>query len=194
MSYECVFRVTANGQAWEKSYSSLDEFEPVRKLCVSREIYGPGMGAFVLIRTNSWKNIAKDLFLPSFVNQIEKTHHIALKLFALITDLLTLPIRLIGLYFRYKKNSQHPKESHPLYQYLLKEEVPPDLLKGEFVRVDGTFVQKCHDGRQPEFIEGYFSEAISFIDIPANRDTEGSKRGSGSDRRVTRLCAYQFRS
>src|SRR5262245_61369809 len=146
MACECTFKVTGNGVSWEKTYNSLDEFEPVRKLCVSRAIYGPGLAAFSTIRTNSWKNFAKDFFLPNFVNQTEKTHSIALKLFAFITDLLTLPFRLIGLYFRYTTNRQHPKESHPLYQYLKNEGVNPELIKGEFVRVEGTFMLKFQDG------------------------------------------------
>lgn len=80
--------------------------------------------AFVVVRTDNWKDFLKDLFLPMFVNHVLKIDRIASKIIAalpaLAFDLLTLVPRILILPFRAIYLNRLPSQANPLSQYILE--------------------------------------------------------------------------
>lgn len=73
---------------------------------------------FIPIRTQNWPILAKDLFLPTFINRALKIDNVALRVFAscfsIILDLMTLIPRLITTPFRISYNNKQNRNNHPL--------------------------------------------------------------------------------
>jgi hypothetical protein len=72
---------------------------------------------FPLRINNDWE-FAKDLLLPTFFRFASKIDSFAKRVFAsffaIVLDLLTLPIRLVATPFRYHHIKNHPEQEHPL--------------------------------------------------------------------------------
>jgi len=106
---------------------SLDSCEFVKKETFSQFLkenakskrgYSLIQSALCPARTTFGKELAQDLFFPTFIHYALKIDNIALKIFASLLalpfDLITLPIRFVALPFRARRLYQNPEKPHPL--------------------------------------------------------------------------------
>lgn len=59
-----------------------------------------------------------------------------------IYDIISLPIRLITAIPRHLYNAARPKETHPLYRYLIDNGVPAATLSADYVYLKLSWVEK----------------------------------------------------
>lgn len=100
------------------------------KYGVSKEGWGLLPGLVMPLRTSSFKDFAKDLFLPTFVHYTNTIKNFALRiiasLFAFALDYFTLPLRLLATPLRFCYNMFYPEEKHPVMELI---ENNPDAQK-----------------------------------------------------------------
>lgn len=91
------------------------------------------------IRTDNLKNFCQDFCLPTFTHYALRVNNLGIRIIAsmvcLFLDLATLFLRAITLIPRYCYNWAHQKEAHPLYQYLLEQEVDSNDLSHGHVQL-----------------------------------------------------------
>lgn len=84
---------------------------------------------FIPLRTDCWKNFAKDLFLPTFINRAIKVdgigQRVILSVIAIFIDVCTFIPRLISSPFRAVYN-QKTKVEHPLISLIKDDDDPSD--------------------------------------------------------------------
>lgn len=86
------------------------------------------------LRTQDLRSFAGDLFCPNLLTSIVNADHIALRLFSLIVDIATCPIRLVASPFRIHYNNRNPKTENPVKKLLQKEGKVPEF-KGNIVKL-----------------------------------------------------------
>lgn len=106
------------------------EFKKVFELCQNRKNMITGIKASVVpIRTDRFDTLAKDLFFPTLLSQVESnqdrkafhTHTVGSAILitvSLLWDLMTLPIRLLTLIPRIYHNKYVKPSEHPLQIFL----------------------------------------------------------------------------
>jgi hypothetical protein len=124
----------------QKSYSDKAQWNTDLQLCYSKPRIGCFKAMFIPVRTDSLKNLCKDMFLPSFIYVALKSNGLASKIFlgiiTLALDIITLPIRLVTVIPRAIYNAAHPKQAYPFYQYLINNGVAPNDLNVGHVYVE----------------------------------------------------------
>jgi len=111
-----------------KNFTDFKEAANTLSLSENRRRIG-WLGSLIMpVRTDTLSNFCQDFFLPGLFNQALKTKDVASKIILCILmpiyDVITFPIRLISVIPRctiYKK--LYEKETHPLYIYLIKNNV-----------------------------------------------------------------------
>lgn len=71
-------------------------------------------GIVMPLRMDSWQHFAEDSYVPTFFHYALKTHYVALKVLAIVLDIMTLPIRFVAIPFRALYNYMYPEEKHPI--------------------------------------------------------------------------------
>lgn len=164
-----------NGTSWEKI---LKEDRHVISYVKGYEAVGLVRATLMPVRTNNFKNFAKDFFLPTIVNHAIKVQHSVGRIFAilgaLILDSLTFPIRLLTCIPAVILNAWQAK--NPLKKYLVNVGVNPKLLKDDHVRermqwekLSATGYTTTPDGvRHPcyQYITHWSEQNINFIKVP----------------------------
>jgi hypothetical protein len=128
-----------------KDFSSEEEFNScVQKWGKIKGSHSSWACLYQVIYTETGKELAKDLFIPSSSRWLEsasKTLPIAMNIlkwaiaaFWLAIDLITVPIRCITLGFRL--NNVKSFTDHGLYRYLIDQGVCPQDLQERAVRID----------------------------------------------------------
>lgn len=101
------------------SGSELQAF--IKKHGESKEGWSLLRGLVFPLRTNK-EDIAKDFFLPTFVNFSLKINNVALRVFASIfaitIDAISFPLRFLLTPLRIYYNYRHPEEIHPIINLL----------------------------------------------------------------------------
>ena len=103
---------------YQHRYSTDEQVkEFIGKYAKSRDGYSLLQSAIFPMRTNSFKDYAEDLFLPTFLHHSSKINNFAIKflasIFAIAFDIVTLPIRIVTTPFQIHKNNI-PEEKHPV--------------------------------------------------------------------------------
>lgn len=104
----------------------------------SRQSWGVLQGLAVPFRTQNIKDLATDLFLPTFIHSALRIDNIALKLiasiFAIALDLVTMPIRFITTPFRMSDQAYYyPEEKHPLALEIAQRTQPQIIVEDPVV-------------------------------------------------------------
>lgn len=99
------------------------EIEEINEMADRSKIEGWSVlgAAFVVVRTDNWKDFAKDLFLPTFFTRTSKIESIRDAVFstlALLFDLITLLPRACIAPFRFAYNASQEKVSNPLVEFI----------------------------------------------------------------------------
>lgn len=71
-------------------------------------------GIVMPLRMDSWQHFAEDFYVPTFFHYASKTNYVALKVLAIVLDIMTLPIRFVAIPFRALYNYKYPEEKHPI--------------------------------------------------------------------------------
>ncbi len=169
---------------FDKTFNSQEEFQTVKKLCISRREIGFFESMLITARTNTLENCATDFFFPTLINHALKTHDLALKILMtidlFIVDICTLPIRLITLLPRMLYNEYNRKETHPFYIYLINQGVPAEAL-GDHIFLEQQYIEgriglpqglECDQNRVTSKL------ALNFIQLPKGVSS-GYKEYSG---------------
>lgn len=94
--------------------------------------------SLIPLRLDNWKDFAKDLFLPTFINFALKVNNIALKIFAspfaIAFDVLTLIPRLLLTPLRFHYNGKN-KQEHPLVALIKDKPDAAESLKSGIVNL-----------------------------------------------------------
>jgi hypothetical protein len=131
-----------------QSKKEMDDWIKANELSV--EGWGITKSSFVPVRVDNCDDFSKDLFLPTFVNHVLKINNLFFKLlasiFALPWDVLTLPCRLIGVFFRLAdKEERLPVhrliENNPSFEGVRKNGVVRLVAHLEYTWVTKTFSQ-----------------------------------------------------
>lgn len=154
-----------------RDFDSAEEFQRVKNLCDNKRRIGWLESLVIPVRTDNLNNFCKDFFFPGLFNQALKTHDVATKIFLCIFmsiyDIISLPIRLITVIPRYLYNAAHPKESHPLYQYLIDKGVPAATLSADYVALElGWIENRGVFGEIGERNRTTLTETFNFIQLP----------------------------
>ena len=83
-----------------------------KKIAEMRNVINESTYWGVVSRVDTWKNLAKDLFIPTLAIYALRVNNIVAAIFAsffaIVLDLLTLPLRLITLPFNYSMKLDSP--------------------------------------------------------------------------------------
>ncbi len=156
-----------------RNFDSAEEFQRATNLCDNKRRIGWLESLVIPVRTDNLNNFCKDFFLPGLFNHALKTHDVATRIFLCIImpiyDILSLPIRLITAIPRYLYNAAHPKESHPLYQYLIDNGVLAATLSADYVYLELSWVEnRGVFGEERERNLTTQGETFNFIQLPTN--------------------------
>lgn len=125
-----------------QTYTQKADFEKVDALMINQREVSWIESLFIPVRTDSFGNLCKDLFLPGVFNSALKTKEVfgriidCMEMFAF--DIITLPFRLITVIPRALYNAYYAKESHPFYRYLVENNVSKEDLSGPSVYIYKT--------------------------------------------------------
>lgn len=108
---------------YARDFNTPDELEGfIRTHAKSKEGWTALQGLAVPLRVSNDLEFAKSLLLPTFFHFASKIDSFAKKVFAsffaIVLDILTLPIRLVATPFRYYYNNNHPEQEHPIIPLL----------------------------------------------------------------------------
>ncbi|MBA2727246.1 MAG: hypothetical protein H0U49_03625 [Parachlamydiaceae bacterium] len=112
-----------------KDKDTADKIDGLFRTAKQSNVTGAGglEAAFVVVRTDNWKDFAEDLFLPMFVNHILKIDNVALRILtaipAIAFDILTLAPRIAISPFRAIYNHFLPSKVNELSKIIV-ENVP----------------------------------------------------------------------
>lgn len=124
--------------------------------------------AFYPVRTNTLKNFATDLFLPTTLNVAIRVERAAYRAFAMIGailfDFLTLSIRLVTAIPRLISN-RNPKIT-PLHQLLLDQKVNKEVLETDHVHVQLERYEYKGDKDHRERVNSWEEKYVNFIEMP----------------------------
>ena len=113
MGFDLTFKnldnnFTLKSQTVENFDKIKAEFETVKEACKPTA----SLSFLMVSRVDTWKNLAKDLFLPTFINRALRVENLVgaifASFFAIILDLATLPFRLLTLGPVYSERLNHP--------------------------------------------------------------------------------------
>jgi len=152
----------------EVSFEDLCSFQSLcfQKLIDNRKVFNIFQAAAVPVRTNNKKNLCKDLFLPTTLNQALRVKNIVGKIFAIIGSLfLDIPLFPIRLILLAKRVSQNKKAGvHDLSKYLQENGVK-EKCEHVFVKIEWSYMT---DKKSQSF-------SFQLIDVP---DYKGSLTSS----------------
>lgn len=116
---------------------------------------------YIVLRVDTWKNLARDLFLPSFVHIAMRMNDMAsmifVSFFAIIFDLATLTARLVTLPFVYSaKLTSH--KNHPLTKWLENESDDIRYADRLRIRIEDP-LNKELEKKEAEYKEAKYKEA-----------------------------------
>jgi len=127
-------------EIFEKKFGSKKEVEFFLQIYgKSAPQYPIWQAIFVPARTDNWRDLTKDLLLPTFINHAFKIDHFVLKIFAsigaVVLDVLTIIPRLITSPFRAFYNYK-TENTHPLISFI-KTELPfTQLTHSNILKID----------------------------------------------------------
>jgi hypothetical protein len=163
---------------FEKSFSTIEEFQKVTKLCDNKQRIGFFDSLVFPIRMNNVKNFCTDFFLPTFFNHALTINNIVIKIICSITccllDICTLPIRVFTLIPRYFDNPVNCKEKHPFYHYLIQNGATEKQLSADHVYLELQWSNSVRiwDGIKEKYkIQEELTrngETFNFINLPTN--------------------------
>lgn len=135
----------------------------------------------ITVRTNTLQNLAIDFFFPTLINHALKTNDFALKILKAIAcallDICTLPFRLITLPSR-MADEKCSKQSHPLHQYLLSQQVPAETLNDHvFVELKEAADTNLEDLSMIETVK----KTCNFIQLHAPKVGDRELRNNGTE-------------
>jgi hypothetical protein len=171
VSTNAEFRQVEPPPFFVRNFASTEEFQRVTSLCDNKRRIGWLESLVIPVRTNNLNNFCKDFFFPGLFNRALKTHDVATKIFLCIfmpiCDIISLPIRLITAIPRYLYNAAHPKETHPLYRYLMDNGVPAATLSADYVYLKFSWIEnKGVFGQERERNLTTQGETFNFIQLP----------------------------
>jgi len=158
------FPHTVEGAIKEKF--NVDEKTYFELRSANRGSYGILPMLLCVIRTDTLKNFATDLFLPTFINCAQRVHQLAGKItagiFFFILDCATLPLRLITLLPRAIISLLYTKENHPAYRFLQQHSANPEVYR----TVNMLYVKGREPGRTEKVICRLSDDKYFFSPVP----------------------------
>lgn len=139
------YQQVANPDLFVRNFNDQQEFQTVLNLCDNKRRISWLESLAIPVRTDNVENFCKDFFLPGLFNEALKTNDLATRIFLgmlmPIYDIISLPIRLITVIPRYIYNTNHSKESHPFYQYLIRNGVAAEDLSDGYVYLETEWME-----------------------------------------------------
>lgn len=119
---------------------------------------------FIPIRTNNFSTLAKDLFLPTFINHAIKIDSFAFRIFssffAIILDILTLIPRSIATPFRILHND---KNKHPLIKLISANSDSSDFEKFSLLNIKIEFKRVTIDQNTFKIARDSIGKGFCFV-------------------------------
>jgi hypothetical protein len=150
-----------------ESRQEADEWVKAHKASVQGD--GGFKNSFVPVRVDNFADMAKDVFLPNFVNHVLKINNLAAKIFvgffALAWDVVTLPVRLfIGLPIRLYQHYNESKTLLPVEELIKANPHYEEAKKNGIVRlvyhIEETRVTKTMGEFQPDIVDQHVRDIL----------------------------------
>jgi len=157
-----------------KKFSSVEEYYSfIDKYGKSVSSYSLLKSTLIPLRTDNWKDFAKDIFLPTFVNHALRINNFVLRIFAsifaLTLDVITFIPRVIVSPFRaiYNHKNHKNKIKHPLISLIENNPHSAESIKSGIVKLRVKFqdIKTFNEGKMAhQFkVEGYMTVAIKAL-------------------------------
>lgn len=129
---------------------------------------------FIPIRTNSWHFLAKDLFLPTFINRAIKVDNIVLRIlascFAIILDVITLLPRLIATPFRIVHNRN--SNDHPLFKLVKTKPDSSEIEKFGLLKIKIDFRRMIIEENNFKFARDGVGKGFCFVSVDGFKEVK----------------------
>lgn len=191
MSYSIRIREKTGEGPWlfEQHFPSKEAYERVAQKCINKKVFWESV--FIPARIAPFEGLCRDLFIPATyfvtvvckdaISKLARTgpiSELALRILftfgALISDCLTLPIRLVTLIPRLMMGDAK-RECHPFHKYLVEERADERILNTDQVALRLEWEK---EGINPHRATEFLEESFHFIRLPPSENDGTIQKGS----------------